>query len=173
MFKFFLNTSAGRLAGKFGGSELAGGKIERGKSDVVADGCHGGEKVVFFGVEGGVGGGAGSDDAGHFAADEFLGEAGVFNLFANSDLETAADQLGDVAFGGMIRYAAHRDVNALFLVAGSQGDLELAGGQHGIVEEQFVEIAEAEEQKSVGMLFLNGGVLAHQRRGGIGHKRSW
>ena len=57
---------------------------------------------------------------------------------------------------------------AFFLVAGGEGDFEFARGDDGVFEEEFVEIAEAEHQQGVGDLLLDGVVLPHQRRGGVG-----
>jgi hypothetical protein len=130
-----LNATAGRIAGKFGGAEFARRKIESGESDAIAEGCDGGQEVVLLGGSARSRGGAGSDYAGHFAADQLFCEARVFDLFANRDFEAAADQLGDIAFGGVIGNAAHRDVDAFFLVARSEGDLQLASSEDGIVEE--------------------------------------
>ena len=45
-------------------------------------------------------------------------------------------------------------------------------GDHGVFEEQFVEIAEAKEKERVGMLFLDRGILPHQGRGRLAHVRN-
>src|SRR6185437_1326884 len=69
----------------------------------------------------------------------------------------------------MIGNPAHGNGHALLFVAGSQGDLQLAGGQHRVVKKHLVEIAQAEKQQRRGMIFLDRGVLPHQRGGELGH----
>ena len=130
----------------------------------------GGQKIVFAGVEDGdVGGCAGSDDADDFAADDFLAGAGLLHLVADGDFEAGADQAGDVAVGGVIGNAAHGDGLAFFAIAGGERDLQFARGEHGVFVEEFVEIAEAEEQEGVGVAGFDRLVLLHQRCGGVGH----
>ena len=68
----------------------------------------------------------------------------------------------------MIRHAAHRNGRAFFLVARGQGDFEFARRSDGVLHEEFVEVAQAEHQQGVGDLLLDGVVLPHQRRGGVG-----
>ena len=110
--------------------------------------------------------GAGGDDAGDFAVDQFLGEARIFGLIADGDAVAFLDQACDVVFRGVIRHAAHRDGLAFFLVAGGERDFELARGGDGVVVEQLVEIAQAEQKQRVGELLLDSVILPHQRRGG-------
>ena len=69
----------------------------------------------------------------------------------------------------MIRDAAHRDGGALFLIARGERDLEFARGNHRVLEEQLVEIAQPEHQQRVRDLLLDAVVLPHQRRGGVRH----
>src|SRR5271155_2253196 len=66
----------------------------------------------------------------------------------------------------MVGDAAHGDGLAFFLVAGGEGDFELAGGDFGVVKEELVEIAEAEQKQGVGELLLDAVVLPHERGGG-------
>ncbi len=127
------------------------------------------QKIIFLGAKRGIGGGARRDYAGDFAPHQFLGHTRIFHLLADRDLESFADQLGNVAFGGMMRYAAHRYGDALFFVARGQGDLQFARGQDGVVEEKLVEITQAKEQQGAGMFFLDGGILPHQRSGRLAH----
>ena len=70
----------------------------------------------------------------------------------------------------MVRHAAHRYSDALFFVARGQRDLQLPRRHYGILEEKFVEVAEAEEDERVGMLFLDRGILPHQRGGRLSHR---
>src|SRR5208282_154930 len=53
--------------------------------------------------------------------------------------------------------------------AGGQRDLQFLRGQDGVIEEKFIKIAQTEKQKSSRMLFLDGGILPHQRCGRLGH----
>src|SRR5208337_768823 len=89
-----------------------------------------------------------------------------------SDLESLADELGDVVLGRVVGHAAHRHGDAFLLVARGQRDLQLARSDHRILEEQLVEIAQAKEDKRVGVFFLDRGVLPHQWRGRLAHRRN-
>ncbi len=71
------------------------------------------------------------------------------------------EQIGEVAFVGVHRYAGHRNGLAGGIAALRQRDVEQARGLARIVVEQLVEIAHAEEQQGVGMVGLRGEVLAH------------
>ena len=85
----------------------------------------------------------------------FLPGAGLFHLIADGDAIALADQTRDVAFGRMIGHAAHGDGRAFFLVARGEGDFEFARGGDGVVEEELVEIAQAEHQQSARDLLLD------------------
>ena len=90
---------AGSGAGELGDAEFAGGDIEQGdgaKGIAGAGFGQGGEIVVLLFAERGVEGGAGGEDAGDFATDDFLGELGVFHLVADSDAVAFAQQAGQV-----------------------------------------------------------------------------
>ncbi len=150
---------------EFGGAEFAGRDVDIGDAcaSAVARDC--GQVVVFVRAEEvGVGRGAGGDDAGDFAADEFLAGAGVFHLVTDRDAVAFADEARDVAFGGVIGHAAHGDGVAFFLVASGEGDFEFAGGKYGVVEKELVEVAEAEHEEGTWDLLLEGVILPHQGR---------
>jgi hypothetical protein len=89
-------------------------------------------------------------------------------LLGDGDAIAAADQAGEVGLGGMFRDAAHRDGGAVVLAPVGQNDVERGGGGLGVGEEQFVEIAHAEEQQRVRMLRLDGEPLRHGGRGVVG-----
>ena len=169
MLDFFLDSFGGVFALEFGGAKFAGGKVEGGEADALSSLRDGGEKIVFFGAERGIGRCARGDDASDFSPHQLLRHSRVFDLLADGDLEALADQLRDVAFGGVMGDAAHRDGDAFFFVARGERDLQFFGGEDGVVEEEFVEISQAEEQQGAGMLLLDGGILPHQRRGRLGH----
>ena len=158
---------------EFRGAKFSGGKIERRKADGIFRARHAGQEVVFLGAELRVSRGARRDHARDFALDQLLGDSRVLHLLADGDLESFADELGDVVFGRVVGHAAHGDGDAFFLVARGQRDLQLARGDHGVLEEELVEIAQAKEEQRVGMLFLDRGILPHQRSGGLAHRRNW
>ena len=125
------------------------------------------EKAIVLGlIEVVVEGGSGGQDAGYFTTDDFFGEFGVLHLFADGDAEAFAQEALQVTVGGVIGNAAHG--NGAFAVAGGEGDLELAGGGFGVVEEELVEVAEAKEEQGVGVLAFGGQVLTHERGLGVG-----
>src|SRR5690606_27882535 len=66
---------------------------------------------------------------------------------------------GYVRFHRMVRNAAHGDALLRPSVAAGEGDLQFAGGDHGVFEKQLVKIAEAEHQKRVPRLRLDREVL--------------
>ena len=88
----------------------------------------------------------------------------VFGLFANCDTESFSDKAGQIGFGSMYRYAAHRDIGSLVLAAFCQRDIECRRGLFGVVEEHRVEIAHAIKQQRVRMRMLDFEILRHHRR---------
>ena len=128
------------------------------------------EKVIFLGAKLRVSRSARRHHASDFAFHQLLGNAGIFHLFADGHLESLADELGDVAFGGVVGNSAHRHGNAFFLVARGQRDLQLTRGHLRVLEEQLVEVSEAKEQQRVGVVLLDRGILPHQRSGGLAHR---
>ncbi len=165
----------GARPGKFRGLKFAGGEIDVSEADGRAGRMlgYGGEEIVFARVkDGDIGGGARGDDAHDFAADNFFARAGLLHLVADGDLESGADEFGDVAVGGVIRDAAHRNRLALFAIPRGQRDLQFARGEHGVFVEKFVEIAEAKEQQRMRVARFYRMVLLHQRCSGIGHRAS-
>ena len=104
----------------------------------------------------------------------FLPLARRLHLLAHRHLATGADQPGDVAVGGVMGNARHGD-GPLPLLARGEGDLEQARALVGVLEEELVEVAEAEEQEVVGVTLLELPVLQHhwsQRGGQRGGQRS-
>src|SRR5208283_3010635 len=165
----------GMRADEFGGQEFAGGEIHEGQADDGERGIvgGGGEEIVFAGVEDGdVGGGAGSDDAGDFAANKLFAGAGLLHLFADGDFEAGADEASEIGIGGVVRNATHGNGLAFFAIAGGEGDLKFAGGDDGVFVEEFVEIAETEEKEGVGVAGFDRVVLLHEWGGGFGHGES-
>ncbi len=170
MFKFFLNSPSSRLARKFCRSKLASRKIQRRKAYAITHRRHRRQKIVLLGVQRRIGRRPGSDHTRHLTTHQFGRQPRVFHLFADRDLVTAADQFRDVSLGRVVRHATHGNRHALFFVPRSQRNLQLARRQYRVIEEKLVEIPQPEKQQSVGMLFLDGGILPHQRRRGLGHR---
>ena len=69
----------------------------------------------------------------------------------------------------MIGHAAHGNRNTFFLVTRGKRYLQFARGEDGIVKKKLVKITQTKEEQRAGMLFLDGGILPHQRRGRLGH----
>ena len=76
----------------------------------------------------------------------------VLHLVAHRDLEALAQQTLQVAAGGVVRHAAHG--HGLRFVARGERQLQLARGDDGVLVEELVEVAHAEEEQGVGMSFL-------------------
>ena len=100
--------------------------------------------MVALRIDLGVGhSGAGRDDAGELALDEFAG-LGRLHLVADGDLDALIEQLLDVAVGGVKGDAGHGHA-----VAVGQGDAEQLGALFGVLFEDLVEIAEAEHEQRI------------------------
>ena len=153
-------------AGEFGGAKVSGGEVEEGDARGGVREVDGGEVVGLLGGEGWIERSAGSEDAGDFAAHDFLRQLRVFHLVADGDAIAETEEARDVVFRGVVGDAAHG--HAAFFVARGEGELQLAGGGFGVVEEELVEVAEAEEEQRVGVLAFGGQVLAHERGLGVG-----
>ncbi len=93
-----------------------------------------------------------------------LGLRRILHLLADRDPEALADQLLQIAFRGVNRHAAHRDILALVLAALGERDVQRLRRLHRVVEEQLVEIAHAVKEEIVGMRRLGRQVLRHHRR---------
>jgi hypothetical protein len=82
----------------------------------------------------------------------FAGFFGRFGLLGDGHAAPGPDQAGKVAFRRMDRHAAHRDRHAAMLAPACQRDIEHAGGNLRILEEQLEEVAHAvEQQAAVGL----------------------
>ena len=116
---------------------------------------------------------AGRDDADDIALDKALGERRVLGLLADGDLVALGDQAGDVGVARMVGDAAHRCLilRRLAAVAGRQRQIELARGELGILVEHLIEVAQAEKEDRILILFLDLQILLHHRRD-LGHDSS-
>ena len=99
------------------------------------------------------------------------GFVGRLDLLGNRDPVPGADQAGEIAVGGMHRHAAHRHRLPTAFAPAGQRDVEHAGGDLRIVEEQFEKVAHAVEQQALARLALERVVLFHHRSGFAGRHR--
>ena len=148
-----------------GDVEFAGGGVEIGGADRGGTGCDGQDERRVAGLErGGIELRPRRHDAHDLALHDPLGLPGVFHLLAERHAMAAFDELVHVPRDGVEGDAAHRDGSAdLVLGTGGQGDLERLGRDDGVVEEQLVEIAHAEEEQGIRVLRLHAHVLRHGR----------
>ena len=155
-------------AGEFGGAEVSRGEVEQRYGRSLTIGVQGTEEVVAVRAEGRIDGGAGGEDAGDLAANDLLGELGVFHLLADGDAVALAQKAGDVGLGGVVGDSAHGD--GAFPIPGGEGNLQLAGGGLRVVKKEFVKVAHAEEEQGVRIERFGPHVLAHEggKRGGGG-----
>ncbi len=145
---------------------VACGVINAGQADGFSVAENGGEVVWALVVEQReVVDGAGGEDAGDFAFDEFSG-FGLGGLLGDGDAFVRLEQAGDVALRGVVGDAAHGRAAAL-----GEGHVENGSGGFRILEKHLVEVPEAVKQDDVRrQRFPHGQVLGHHRgRGGSGH----
>ena len=69
----------------------------------------------------------------------------------------------------MVRDAAHGNGLAAFAIAGGERDLQFVGGDEGVLVEELVEVAEAEQEQGVGVVGFDRVILPHEWGGGFGH----
>jgi hypothetical protein len=81
----------------------------------------------------------------------------VFDLIADGDFATCFEKSSDVAVSGVAWDAAHGD-DATFC----EGDVEEARAGCCVIEEQFVEIAQSEEEQCIARQFtFDAAILRH------------
>ena len=76
----------------------------------------------------------------------FLASFGSSICSQMATLKPLRISLADVALGGVIGHAAHGNGDALFLIARGQRDLQFARRDDGVLEEEFVEVTQAERR---------------------------
>ena len=84
---------------------------------------------------------------------------GLAELLADGDLMSLVYQPRQIVIQGMTRDPRHRDALPLAHLPGGQHDLQLPGGDPGILVEGLVEVAEAEEDDRFRILPLYPKVL--------------
>jgi hypothetical protein len=65
--------------------------------------------------------------------------------------------------------AAHGHGDAFLFVPRGKSDLKFTRGEDRVVKKEFVEISQTKKEEGAGMLFLDGGILPHQRGGRLSH----
>ena len=88
----------------------------------------------------------------------------VFQLLADSDPVSHADQFLQIGVCRMDGHPAHGDILALVLAALGQRDAERIRGNFGILEKKLVEIAHPEEQQTARIGLLEHQELRHDGR---------
>lgn len=163
--ELFNNGGERVISSELGGDEFACREVDECEPHGLAGAAYRGEVIILIRLEElCFEGGAGRNDADDLAFDEFGPGFWFLCLFADRNAEALADQFGDIPGGGMIGNAAHRDWIAFLLMAGCESYLHFASADQRIIEEEFIEIAESEEEQGAGMLFLDLVVLTQHRR---------
>ncbi|MPN54551.1 hypothetical protein SDC9_202222 [bioreactor metagenome] len=92
-------------------------------------------------------------------------------MLADGDFVALGDEPGDIRVGGVVGHPAHGGAFLLGLVPipGGEGEIQLPGGQKGVLVEHLIKISQPEEKQAVGMALLNlliltlhGGELSHK-----------
>ena len=150
----------GRFALRLGGLEIAGGQIHRGQAEHFSARINGRQEIISIRRQQPlVEMGARAENLRDLALDDLAG-AGLLQLLANRHLASGLEQARDVAAGGVEGDAAHGRLPAF-----GQGDVEQLRAGAGVLEEQLVKIAQAEEQQGFGRQFaFDAAVLRHHGR---------
>ena len=156
---------------------LAGGDVAEGHAGVLAVHVNATEDVGGLVLQaGGVDDGAGGHHPDDVPLHQPLGGGGVLHLLADGHLVALGDEPGDIGLAGVVGDAAHGHplllgLGVLAVVPGGEGQIQLPGGQLGVVGEHLVEVAQAEEQDGVRVVLLDLQVLFHHG-GQFGQKGS-
>ena len=149
----------------FGRKELSRRNVEECDSArPVFPEMHAGQKVVFFVVEDIiVDRNAGRDQLGDTSFDQFLGEFRVFELFADGNPFSRANQFGKVSIECVMRESGQFDVLGRSVGPPCEGDTQYLRCGNGIVGKCFIEVPYPEKQYGIGMNGFHLDVLFHQR----------
>ena len=162
------------IAGKGRHVRMAGRHVAKGSACVLLIEKETAEEVAAPVVEAGaVDDRAGRDDADDIALDKAFGKRGILGLLADGDLIALGDQAGDVSVARMVGDTAHRRLilRRLAAVARREREIQLARGELCVLVEHLVEVAQAEKEDRILILFLDLQILLHHRRD-LGHDSS-
>ena len=182
---FLVERLPSRVAGVFGGEELARGHVEQRHADrtgiartsraISRRGDRETEGRLARIEIAGIGERARRDDARHLALDHTFGLLRILDLIADRDPEASPDEPADVAIGGVEGHAAHRHrVACRVLRPRRERQLERPRRRQRVLVEHLVEVAHPEEQDGVAILPLGVEILPHGRRdrSGGGRRRN-
>ena len=157
----------GVLTGKGGEVGLAGGEVAEGHAASLTIQINTAEVVAGLVVQArGVNDGAGSHHPDDVPLHQPLGGGGVLHLLADGHLVALGDEPGDVGLAGVVGDPAHGyplllRLGVLAVIAGGEGQIQLFGGQLGIVGEHLIEVAQAEKQNGIRVILLDFQILLH------------
>ncbi len=141
--------------------EVAGRDVDQRDAHRGGGRVRGKQKVVAGPVEElGVGDRTGGDHPHHVAPHDLAALGRLLELLAHRDLLPGADEARDVGVGRVVGHARHGDV-----LPRGEGELQQPGRHVGVVVEQLVEVAQAEQQQVVREAALQLPVLPHHGRG--------
>ena len=147
------------IGGEGGTAEFPGGHVAEGNAAPVSvEGRRADIIAAPLLQHGALGDGAGRDDADHVPLHQALCQSGVLHLLADGHLVALGDQPSDVRLGAVVGDAAHGCALLRILhvaVAGGQRQIQLPGGELGVVVEHLIKIAQAEKQQAVLVLLLD------------------
>jgi hypothetical protein len=163
----------------FGDAEFAGRDVDPGEREAVVAGrsaaAHQRQQIIVaLGVEQRVFGERARGDQPHHVAPHhalvaaLLRLGRIFDLLADRDAVALRDQAMQIFVGAFDRHAAHRNVRPEMLAALGEHDAERAGGDFGVAEEQFIEVAHPVEQQTIRIGGLDLDILLHHRRDASG-----
>ena len=144
------------MGGKPGGGELAGGDIDVSQPYSILTEDQADQVVIGLALQqAGFDHRARGHQADHLPFHQPFAFAGSGHLLADSNLVAAADEPRQVVIQGVVGNARHRHLVSLAHTPRGQDNLQLAGGELGILVKGLVEIAQAEEHNGVGVLLLD------------------
>jgi hypothetical protein len=148
----------GVLPGPLDDAPLAGADVDPGAADPLAAPSDRGQVAALARrQQGGVGDGAGRENAGHLAPDQPLADRP--DLLGDGDGVAVGQEAAEVAGQGVVRDAGHRHPPGTAEGAGGEGDPGIAGEGPGVLVEGLVEVAEAVEEEGAGVPRLEVEVL--------------
>ena len=146
---------------------LTGGEITEGHAAPLAVQIDAAEVVAGLIIQTcGVDNSAGGHHPDNIPLYQPLGGGGVLHLLADGHLVALGDETGNIGLAGVIGDAAHGDpfflrLGVFAVVPGGQGQVQLLGGQLGIVGEHLIEVPQTEKQNGIRIVLLDFQILLH------------